>query len=262
LPIGKNQSGVGSVTLYEHPLNERVRTYLRLEHLFQRFDELSVRDHPVDHHFALITLFDLVDAGSRTDLKTDILKELERHKQQFGVLRGNPSVSEEALQQLLDQLDQNFTSLNQVSGKMGQSILDNDWLGALRNRVSIPGGTCSFDLPTYHAWQQLEAPKRHADIDGWAESLRPLQNSIQLLLHLMRDTGHTQRMMAVGGQFQQTISQNKFQLLRLSLDSDLEIVPEISGNRLMVWIRMMRQETASKLQAVTDNVTFDLSLCV
>jgi cell division protein ZapD len=250
------------VTLYEHPLNERVRTYLRLEHLFQRFDELSQRDRPVDHHFALITLFDLVEAGSRTDLKTDILKELERHKQQFGALRGNPSVSEEALQTLLDQLDDNFSSLNNASGKMGQGVLDNEWLSALRNRVSIPGGTCSFDLPTYHAWQQLGASERHTDINQWSQSLRPLQNSIQLLLHLMRDTGHTQRMMAIGGQFQQTISQNKFQLMRLSIDRELNVIPEISGNRLMIWIRMMKQDTSSKLQAMNEDVPFELSLCI
>jgi cell division protein ZapD len=54
------------VILYEHPFNERVRTYLRLEHLFQRFEELTQRDHPVDNHFALTTLFELVEAGGRT----------------------------------------------------------------------------------------------------------------------------------------------------------------------------------------------------
>jgi hypothetical protein len=92
------------VILYEHPFNERVRTYLRLEHLFQRFEELTSRNHAVDNHFALTTLFELVEAGGRTDLKTDVLKDLERHKQQFNSLRGNPSVSETALQQLLDNI--------------------------------------------------------------------------------------------------------------------------------------------------------------
>jgi cell division protein ZapD len=250
------------VILYEHPLNERVRTYLRLEHLFQRFDELAHRDHPTDHHFALITLFDLVEAGSRTDLKTEILKELERHKQQFGALRGNPSVSEDALHHLLDQLDVCFAGLSTVSGKMGQSIVDNEWLSALRNRVSIPGGTCNFDLPTYHAWQQLPPSQKHIDINRWAECLKPLQNSIQLLLHLIRDTGNTQRMMAVGGQFQQSITQNKFQLLRLSIDPELGVVPEISGNRLMIWIRMMKQDINSKLQAINQDTPFELALCV
>ena len=107
--------------LYEHPFNERVRTYLRLEHLFQRFDELTSRDHPVDNHFALTTLFELVEAGGRTDLKTDVLKDLERHKQQFSALRGNPSVSETALQQLLDNIDHCYGGLNGAIGKIGRA---------------------------------------------------------------------------------------------------------------------------------------------
>ena len=133
--------------LYEHPFNERVRTYLRLEHLFQRFEELTKRDHPVDNHFALTTLFELVEAGGRTDLKSDVLKDLERHKQQFGVLRGNPSVSESALQQLLDNIEHCYSALSGPLGKIGQNITENEWLSALRNRVAIPGGTCCFDLP-------------------------------------------------------------------------------------------------------------------
>ena len=152
------------VILYEHPFNERVRTYLRLEHLFQRFEELTTRNHPVDNHFALTTLFELVEAGGRTDLKSDILKDLDRHKQMFNGLRGNPSVSEAALDQLLYQLERCFEAMNNAIGKIGQSVTDNEWLAALRNRAAIPGGTCCFDLPAYHAWQQQSGDVRRLDI--------------------------------------------------------------------------------------------------
>ncbi|MEN9375901.1 MAG: cell division protein ZapD, partial [Pseudomonadota bacterium] len=177
--------------LYEHPFNERVRTYLRLEHLFQRFEELATRNHPVDNHFALTTLFELVEAGGRTDLKSDVLKDLERHKQQFNALRGNPSVSEAALEQLLGNIDRCFAGLNGAVGKIGQNITENEWLSALRNRVAIPGGTCCFDLPAYHAWQQQHPDSRRADIMRWFEVFQPMQASVNLLLSLMRDTGTT-----------------------------------------------------------------------
>jgi len=170
------------VILYEHPFNERVRTYLRLEHLFKRFESLNLRDTPIDNHFALTTLFELVEAGGRTDLKSDILKDLERHKQQFTALRGNPSVSEEALDQLLEQLERCFAGLNSAVGKIGQNILDNEWLTALRNRVTIPGGTCSFDLPAYHAWQHQDSGVRRSDIQRWANVFQPMNASVNLLL--------------------------------------------------------------------------------
>ena len=83
--------------LYEHPFNERVRTYLRLEYLFRRFELLLQRDHPTDHHFCFSTIFEIVEVGGRADLKSDILKDLERHKQQFQSYRGNPSVAEAVL---------------------------------------------------------------------------------------------------------------------------------------------------------------------
>ena len=248
--------------LYEHPFNERVRTYLRLEHLFQRFDELTTRDRPVDNHFALVTLFELVEAGGRTDLKSDILKDLERHKQMFNGLRGNPSVSEEALDQLLQQLDKCFDAMNSAVGKIGQTVTDNEWLAALRNRVTIPGGTCCFDLPAYHAWQQQSSESRRADIVRWAEGFQPMNASVRLLLTLMRDTGNTQKMMAMGGQFQQSLAQGKFQLMRVAIDPSLGLIPEISGNRLMIWVRMMRQDGDGRLQTNTDDVPFEMALCV
>ena len=50
--------------LYEYPFNERIRTYLRLEHLFRRLAELVPRTHPLDHHFALTTMFEVMDVAA------------------------------------------------------------------------------------------------------------------------------------------------------------------------------------------------------
>lgn len=248
--------------LYEHPFNERVRTYLRLEHLFQRFDELMGRDQAIDNHFALITMFELIDAGSRSDLKSDLLKDMDRHKQQFNALRGNPSVSEQALDQFLERLEQCHGRLNQTIGKIGQSASESELLSGLRNRISIPGGTCSFDLPNYHAWQNRVADERRADIERWSEPFGPMREAVMLLLTMMRDTGTAQKMIATNGQFQQSLAQGKFQLMRVAVDPSLNLVPEISGNRLMVWVRMMRPDADGRLQHCNEDAPFEMALCV
>ena len=56
---------------YEYPLNEGIRTMLRLEHLFDRLGQLIARDTTLDHHFALATLFEITDviAGFEWDLE-------------------------------------------------------------------------------------------------------------------------------------------------------------------------------------------------
>lgn len=248
--------------LYEYPFNERLRTYLRLEQLFRRLGELIVRAHPLDHHYALVTIFEIMDVAARADLKADVLKDLEKHKHQLDAYRGNPSISEEALDGVIAQLDHCFAGLNAQSGKAGQTLTENDWLMSIRSRVGIPGGTCGFDLPAYYAWQHRLPQERQHDLHSWAGTLGPLAESVYALLRLMRDSGLPQKVAAERGQFQQNLPQGRtFQLLRLRIDPALQLIPEISGNRLIVSVRLMRQEEGGRLVPSTDDAAFELTLC-
>lgn len=248
--------------LYEYPFNERLRTYLRLEQLFRRLDELIARSHPLDHHYALVTMFEVMDVAARADLKTDVLKDLEKHKHQFDAYRGNPSISEDVLDGVIAQLDHCFAALSAQSGKAGQALSENDWLMSIRSRVGIPGGTCGFDLPAYYAWQHHAPVQRQHDLQQWATSLGPLADSVYLLLRLMRESGLPQKVAAERGQFQQNLPQGRtFQLLRLAIDPALQLIPEISGNRLIVSVRLMRQEEGGRLVASAEAAAFELTLC-
>ena len=248
--------------LYEYPFNERVRTYLRLEHLFLRLAELVKRENPVDHHYALATIFEVMDVGARADLKADVLKDIEKQKQLLNGYRGNPAISEQVLDDFIAQLDACFSSLNALSGKVGLSLTENDWLMSIRSRIGIPGGTCEFDLPSYHAWQHLPAAARQRDLQRWVSPLAPLAESLRLLLQLVRDSGSPQKVVAPVGQFQQMLPQGRtFQLLRLQLNPALTLIPEISCNRLMVSVRFMSLESDGRLRPNTDDTIFELALC-
>ncbi|AMO22158.1 cell division protein ZapD [Ramlibacter tataouinensis] len=248
--------------LYEYPFNERIRTYLRLEHLFRRLGELVPRPHPIDHHYALATIFEVMDVAARADLKADVMKDLDRQRGALNGYRGNPAISEAALEGIIGKLDRCFDTLNKLPGKAGQSLTENEWLMSIRSRVGIPGGTCEFDLPAYYAWQQRDAASRRADLERWASTLAPLAESIHLLLKLLRDSGTPQKMLASHGQLQQNLPQGRtFQLLRLRLNPELGLVPEISGNRLMISVRLMRQDGPDKLQPSTEDAQFELTLC-
>jgi len=250
------------VILYEYPFNERVRTYLRIEHLFVRLAELVEREQPLDHHFALATIFEVMDVGARADLKSDVLKDLDKQKHNLDAYRGNPAIEQNVLDDVISQLDNCFLVLNSLPGKAGQALTENDWLMSIRSRIAIPGGTCEFDLPAYYAWQHKASDQRRRDLAQWVATLTPMADSIHLLLKLLRDSGTPQKVIANGGQFQQNLPQGKtFHLLRLLMDSSLELIPEISGNRLMVSIRMMRQGDDDRLHAASEDATFELTLC-
>ena len=248
--------------LYEYPFNERIRTYLRLEHLFRRLAELVARETALDHHYALATIFEVMDVGARADLKSDLLKDLEKQRQILNGFRGNPAISERALDGFFAQVDSCFSGLAGVPGKAGNSLTENDWLMSIRSRVGIPGGTCEFDLPAYYAWQYLAAAIRQKDLQRWVAPLVPLAEAIRVLLRLLRDSGAAQKVVAPAGQFQQTLPQGRtFHLLRLRIDPALGLIPEISGNRLMVSVRLMRHESDDRLHPSTDDSMFELTLC-
>lgn len=248
--------------LYEYPFNERIRTYLRLQELFDRLAVLQAREAPIDHHFALLTLFEAMEVAARTELKSDVLKDIERQKQLYNSYRGNPAISEKALDAVLGRLEAHFEALNALSGRFGHELSDNDFLMAIRSRAVIPGGTCEFDLPAYHAWQHRPAPQRQDDLARWMAPYAPLSQAIQLLMQMLRESGMTQKVMATQGQLQQNLPQGRsFQLLRLRIDPSLGLTPEISCNRLVVVIRMLAQQADGKQLPSSADVPFEMTLC-
>jgi cell division protein ZapD len=255
-------AGGDGLILYEYPFQEGIRTMLRLEQLFDRIGQLLPRDTAVDHHFAMVTLFEIMDVAARADLKSDLLKELERHKQQLLAYRGNAQVAQETLDSLIDRIEQAHEALNQLPGKAGQSLTSNEWLMSIRSRISIPGGTCEFDLPAYYAWQHREPASRRADLTQWVATMMPLAQALHVLLQLLRESGVRQKVVATGGQFQQSLAPGKlYQLLRVRVDPAMGLVPEISGHRLMVSIRLMRAEADGRLRPAAEDASFDLTLC-
>jgi cell division protein ZapD len=250
------------VVRYEYPLNEGIRTMLRLEHLFDRLGQLIPRDTALDHHFALATLFEIVDVASRADLKSDLLKDLERHKIEYQTFRGKPGVSTEALDAVVAKIDHAFHALNTLPGKAGAPLTTNEFLMTIRSRISIPGGTCEFDLPAYYAWQQQEPAKRRADLMQWVGTVTPLAEAQSVLLGLLRDSGAPQRVVAKAGQYQQTLPPGKpFHLLRVRLDETLGLVPEISGHRLIVSVRLMRPDAEGRMKPITEDQSLELAIC-
>lgn len=248
--------------VFEYPFNESVRTLLRLEHLLQRLGTLVAADAAVGHHFALVTLFEIMDVASRADLKSDLLQELDRQRKQLAAFRGNPAISETALDTAIAEVDTAWQGLSEQPGKAGQSLNGNDWLMSIRSRISIPGGTCSFDLPSYHAWQHLPAPQRRADLERWAGTLAPLAQALTVALRLMRASGQSHQVTATGGRYQQPLGNGRpVQLARVRLADEAAWVPEISGNRLLLSIRTMRADADGRLEPLSTDQPFELVLC-
>ena len=247
---------------YEHPLNERVRTLMRLEDLYRRVEYFSARGAEEDHHAALLSLFEITDVAARADLKTDILQELERQKQLLAPLRSNPAIETRVLEPLLAEIDRAAAELLAHTGKVGQHLRDNEWLMTIKQRAAIPGGVCEFDLPAYHYWLHLEPALRQRDLEAWIAPFLPVRNGLAIILRLLRDSGRATRQTAYHGVFQLMLTTSKVaQLLRLTLRRDLACVPEISANKYALNIRFIGVSGMDRGTLYDRDVEFELVFC-
>ena len=247
--------------VYEYPFNERIRTLLRLEDLCEKFWFFVRQEHPQHHHVALTTIFEMLEVAGRADLKSELLQELERQKQTLIGYKAHPSVQVEQVDMLVAEIDRITAALIAAQGKTGQHVRDNEWLTSIRGRTIIPGGACEFDLPSYYAWQHRPAEARYNDIMGWYAPLAPLFDAINMVLRLLRESGHTTKMIAQAGSYQQMLQGKVYLMLRLFVDESLGVIPEISANKYMLWVRFTSQDGDMKPKPVETDVSFDLTLC-
>jgi cell division protein ZapD len=247
--------------VYEYPFNERIRTLLRLEDLYEKFTFFLHQEHALQHHVALCTIFEMLEVAGRADLKSDLLQELERQKHTLLGFKSNPNVEARRLDEILLELDRISTTLMAAQGKTGQNVRENEWLMSIRGRTIIPGGACEFDLPSYYAWQQHPAQQRFDDISKWFSPLLPLFEALSLVLRLLRESGSTSKIIAQSGTYQQMLQGKIYQMLRLEIDEELGCIPEISANKYMLWVRFTCQDGNMKPKAFDGDVPFELTLC-
>ena len=247
---------------YEYPLNERIRTLLRLEDLFERSRHFIARTEPHDHHMALLTLFEIMEVAGRADLKSDLLQELERQKQVLLSFRNNPEIAEDALSHVLKDIEQASQALFSMTGKIGQYLRENDWLMSIKQRTGIPGGACEFDLPSYHYWLHRPADERIGQLAAWTSPLHPLRDGSAIILRILRESGRPQAVNAPQGMFQQMLGGKTAQMLRVKLESGMQCVPEISANKYVLNIRFLAQNGDDPRPKTADwDVGFELTFC-
>ena len=246
---------------YEYPLNERIRTLLRLEDLYDRMSFFLGEEDPHGHHACLTGMFEILEVASRADQKSDLLQELDRQRTFLEALRTNPAISEEKLNGVVKEIESAFANLHATSGKTGQGLRENEWLMAIKQRVGIPGGTSEFDLPTYHHWLHHPVARRRADLEGWIRPLLPIHAALSIVLRVLRESGRTVSLIAFQGLYQQTPAERPAQLLRLSLADDVPCVPEISANKYALNVRFLLPEGVQKTRVYEHDVPFELAFC-
>lgn len=258
------ESAAPATIIYEQPLNERVRGLLRLEHLFQHVGMRMRDSREWDSRIALHILQEIADLLGRSDLKGELIKELERHSNCLIAWQKNPAVDGERLNDLLGDLGELLDQLRDPSCQPGQVLRQDELITAIKQRSSIPGGTCNFDLPAYHHWLNQPADRRFQDIERWSRDLQIIRKGMEFALAMIRNSSNPERCLAHGGFFQKNLDANaSCQLLRVILPASSTFFPEISGSRHRFTIRFLEQtDTRIRPVQASDDVEFELNCCM
>lgn len=249
--------------IYEQPLNERTRSLLRLEHLFLKCDHALRGTSVWDSRDALIGLLDIMAIFSRTDLKGEIMKELERHIASLSRIPSGPNVDSQRLSAILEKLGNLTDKLYAQKGQTGSSLRKNEFLKSIQQRTSIPGGTCDFDLPAFHFWLEQPTEQRHQQLREWLDSFTLIREAVLLILELIRGSGLPSHEQAQAGFFQQTLdSATPCQLIRVTLPENSRYYAEISGGKHRFTVRFLEPQGRERACQTEENVSFELYRCI
>jgi cell division protein ZapD len=214
--------------IFEHPLNEKVRNYLRLEQLFEQLMLSKALQHPLQQQQFFRALFEVAEVLERCEWRADLLKDLAKQADKLEQWAAMPKVDISKIEQLLLQVKTLISTISKHA-RVSDQLKSDRLLSSIRQRLSLPGGNCSFDLPQLHYWLHQQPEVIQAQVKQWLLPLQPVADAIIHLLKLLREQHSYSEVIASKGFYQGVAAECG--LLRIELDSKLQCYPTVSGHK-------------------------------
>jgi len=248
---------------YEQPLSERMRTFLRLEFLYQQMLYNREKDADWATRATISTLLEVLAILSRGDVRSEVHNELDHQISAMERFQSHAGVDGGRLRTLVRNLVSGRDELAAIGTGFLRPLKDCEFLNAIKHRSTIPGGTCEFDLPEYSHWLRQTFERRQRDLSKWIEPVTPLCDAVSEVLWLIRESAQPMEKTAVNGMFQHNMQKDgKCNLLRVSLAGATTLFPEISGSQHRFTVRFLEWSTTdSRAVQTSRDVAFELSVC-
>lgn len=240
---------------FEYPLNEKNRCYLRFEFLFTQIKNSINFAEENDSIVFFKALFELLELSERSDIRHDLIKDLELLSEEMSGWLDHAQVDQNAVRELMAEIQQLCDKLASMP-KQVHFFKKNRFLTSLKQRFTIPSGCCNFDLPQFHFWSSGDLSKRQQDSHKWFSHFSVLEKSLTLFLKIRRSQGINSQQVAQNGFYQGEADNSGF--VSIKVEKEQAVYPMLSGHKNRFSIRFISVDEPSN---TTVNIPFQQTIC-
>ena len=251
------------LTVYEQPLNERMRLFMRLETMFTQMKNFHHADEYYSIQLFLDALFDVLDFLHRYEIRSEIIKELQRYRS--AIERGNLAFAQhtESSVGLLAQIDDSLSEAHAINFNIISSLRENELFNCMRQRNFNQSGNCLFEVPAYQFWLIHQGNKENPFLIRCYEMFQPIIRAIILILRLVRESDEISVVKAEKGMFLRALnSQMRNQMIRIHMTATDTVFPRVSGDKHRFAVRFHHQNGPEcRAEQSRDDICFGVQIC-
>jgi len=248
--------------IYEQPVAENIRNFLKCEYLYEKYAHALDQGDIWSIRSCITTLIEISDFVLRINLKVELLKELEKSKLYIDVLKKNNLIDILKYDAYHVKIVECLDKLNDIENNPSKTIVDNDFLMQIKNKLYIPGGDNFFDNPSYLNFLASNKFKIFDNVNKWYYPFKYLFISSELILDIKRSNAKFEKYTSDVSFFEKRLDTSaKIDLVRIRLQKNINVFPDISVNRQNINV-IFKYSLGSKIlsRVVEDNVNFEISL--
>ena len=248
--------------IYEQPVAENIRNFLKCEYLFEKFNAALLQEDLWGVKSSISTLLEMSDFIMRINLKIELLKDLEKCMLYLKILTNDSNVNIIELDGYISEIEAAINMINNINESPSKLIVDNEFLMQINNKIHIPAGDNFFDMPAYLNFLSSSKSSIIEHINIWYEPFSPLIQASKLILNIRRNTSDFLLRTSSKSYFEQKIDKNfRVDLVRIKILKKDNIYPVISVNRQNISVIFKNSYGRNKLsKPITENNEFSLSL--
>ena len=253
-----NNLSDNQVSIYEEPVQEKIRKFIKIEFLFNKLFYFKHKENKHDNYIALLALCELYEILSRSDIKSELIREIENQNHYFKKIKEIPEANSEKLSSVLEKQKVLLQLIHGIESNYLE-YLENDILFKTIAKNSInPLQPTSVEF-----WLSRDIVLRENQINLWTEPLLFIKKSVDFILEVIRKSGRFEDKLAEKGFFIEKLDPKKnILLIRITLTSDLYYYPQISVGKQRLNIMFMSKDDKNNLISHKENVAFILTTCV